>query len=746
MAITELSNKTPIDVYLASGNHDSVGSLRAYLQRIKMNLLFEKLDQGKTSQYLKICIMHIEEKFHHRKDIIFAVMDIIDTVIAELLDRFKLYKLMYTISFGIYDMGFMFSFCDIAAQVGISVYTILRKHRTFLCNEKFKNIMMIQFLHELTDFYMCGELKKEYISNLRLPTRVSKALRNLPSIGSKRNRQAYVDSSSDKNEDKDREYISLPAFIYKKKNIVYNVSTMRVELSPTLFQNNTAKANNKPAIFSSFGDKCSHSEVICFDETDDLSDFEFPGSMWLRSEDDSMEFTRYSNSTGASSNSTSKEQKLVSPSKSTTKENELLKVEEKSLDDCNSTSKFSEFYDRVENKKLLLDFTNKDPQVVEEINNVFADGYVLQEKDHRLFTTLNRLLKMKKSSSKKKSFTAMDVLLDNQKFTIVERLGAGGFGVVYLAARFRKSNNKNSYKAIKIQENNSDWEFYINKVILHRLKKLIEGRLILQPKRSIYYQCEKSLVKIDKNISFGDHSILIMDFVSSGTLLELSNFVKKDKNEVFNEQSKDIIATFFTLELMKIINCLHEIGIIHGDLKADNCMITNYTKDEINQIDFDNDISSLRLIDFGKSVDMHMFSDKNKRFIHNIRKTDFQDCPEVREKRPFNYEIDYYGIAAIAHTLLFNEFIENREHMVNGQKWYSIKRTIPRANRDVWDGFFKTFLNSKLMNEGDDLPLFNLMNLYMDMFKAKLLHNPKTKDVLEEVRITLAKEKQYSYI
>lgn len=742
MVVTELS-RNPIDIYLASGNHDSVGSLKAHLEKIKMDLLFDKFDQGKTSQYVKVCIMHIEEKFHHRKDIIFAVMDIIDTVITDLLDKFKLYKLMYTISFGIYDMGFMFSFCDTAAQIGISVFTILKNHRRFLCNEKFKNVVMIQFIHDLTGFYTYGELKKEYISKLRLPTRVSKALEKLTLIGSKRNRRAYAESSSDEDEDEDSEIVSLPAFIYKKKSLVYNVSTMRVELSPTLVHNNSIKENDKVDILSGFGDKCSETEIICFDETDGLSDLEASGSMSSHVEDDSIEFTRYSNSIGASSDSTSKEQKF-STSKSATKDNEPLKIEEKSLIDCNLTPKFSEFYDREKNNKLLLDFKNKDYQVSRDIQKAFANGYVLQEKDHRLFTTLNRLLKMKNSSSKKKTFTAMDVILDNQKFTIVERLGAGGFGVVYLAARMAKSSNRKSYKAIKIQGNNSDWEFYINKVILYRLKKLIERDRTLQSKKSIYYQCAMSLVKIEKNISFGDHSILIMDFVSSGTLLELSNFVKKDKNGVFDWNSRDIIATFFTLELMKIIKCLHEIGIIHGDLKADNCMITNYTKDAIHKIDLDHDISSLRLIDFGKSVDMHMFDDKNKKFIHNIRKTDFQDCPEVREKRPFNYEIDYYGIAAIAHTLLFNEFIENRMDIEDGERWYSIKRNIPRAIRGIWEEFFKTFLNSKLMYEGDELPMFDEMNFYITVFKTRLLDDPKTNEVLEQVRITLMQEKQHN--
>ncbi|SGZ40961.1 uncharacterized protein HGUI_03161 [Hanseniaspora guilliermondii] len=745
MDVTKLS-RDPIDIYLASGNHDSVGSLKTYLEKIKINLLFEKFEQGKTSQFIKVCIMHIKKKFHHRRDIVFAVMDIIETLITDSLDKFKLYKLMYTLSFGIYDMGFMFSLCDTAAEIGLSVFTILKNHSKVLSNEKFKNFMMIQFINDLNRFYTYGELNKKYISQLRLPNRVSKALTKLTSAGVKRSRQFYENSSSDANEYEDDEYVSLPALIYKKKNLVYNMSTMRAEIGPKLVQNNTIKEIHKPDMFNSSSDNCSEYEIICYDETDNLSDVELTEDIFVKMDDDSIETTKYSNSAEVPSNRNSKEQKPASTSKLTIKGDGMYKIDDKSLEHLDSMPKFSEFYDREKNKQLLLDSKRKDSQAAKEINKAFADGYVLQEKDHKLFTTLNRLLKMKKSSSKKKNFTAMDVMLDNRKYTIFERLGAGGFGVVYLAADFKKSTNIKSYKAIKIQENNSDWEFYINKVISYRLDKLIDSEPISQKTKCIYYQCAKSLVKLEKNISFGDHSIIIMDFVSSGTLLELSNFVKKDKNGLFNEQSRDIIATFFTLELMKIINCLHKVGIIHGDLKADNCMITNYSKDSIYQIDFDNDITSLRLIDFGKSADMQLFDDKNKKFIHNLRKTDFQDCPEVREKRPFNYEIDYYGIAAIAHTLLFNEFIENRMDVVNGERWYSIKRNIPRANRDLWDGFFKTFLNSTLMNEGAELPFFNKMNFYMDKFKEKLLNNPKTNDVLEQVRLTLTKEKQYNSI
>ena len=67
MVVTELS-RNPIDIYLASGNHDSVGSLKAHLEKIKMDLLFDKFDQGKTSQFVKVQIIQT-----HVHDIIWYI-------------------------------------------------------------------------------------------------------------------------------------------------------------------------------------------------------------------------------------------------------------------------------------------------------------------------------------------------------------------------------------------------------------------------------------------------------------------------------------------------------------------------------------------------------------------------------------------------------------------------------------------------------------------------------------------------
>lgn len=717
-------------MYTATESCDSLGPLKTHLEMIRLELLFKKYSQRKTYQYIKVVIAHVQRKFYHRKLIVWALMDLIDSLITKASNRFNLYRIMHTLSIGIYDMGFVFAFCDLAVEAGCCVFTVIRNHKKLLSNESCKNFKMIDFLNELSKFYTYGEIKRTFTDELRLPCRVEAAIKNLSSIGSKRNRDVFVNLTSDDEEIIENKYIYLPSFIYKRKKTFIKSKFSQDDLDST--SNTLNKNDNQQRSSKELSPQARFSE-----ETENLSESVELNKPLMELENDDSNAANNSGYQMTPPLNTGKESKLF------TESGNLLTSKKNVMDESQPKTSYSEFYDRKKHELLLNKPESSNVQIVEEVKAVFAKGHVNQEKNDKLFATLNRLLKMKNSKTKKK-FSIMEVTLDDQKFKIIERLGAGGFGVVYLGVLPNTSTFNMGYKAIKIQASNSDWEFYINKIIAYRLKKLLSDKSVNYQNRCMYQQCAKSLVKIDKAISFGDHSILIMDFVSSGTLLELSNYVKSDKNGLNNEQSRDIIATFFTLELMKIIACMHKIGIIHGDLKADNCMITNLGKESIGQIDYDKDISFLRLIDFGKSTDMNLFKDKNKKFIHNLKVTDDQDCPEVREKRPFNYEIDYYGIAAIAHTLLFNDYIENRMMVVDGHRKYSIKKNIPRASRDVWNGFFEVFLNSAISNEGFDLPFINQMDVYMNIFKQKLLVNPKTSEVLEKVRVTLLEEKHHN--
>ena len=117
---------------------------------------------------------------------------------------------------------------------------------------------------------------------------------------------------------------------------------------------------------------------------------------------------------------------------------------------------------------------------------------------------------------------------------------------------------------------------------------------------------------------------------------------------------------FLTIELLRTVEALHSKGILHGDLKADNCLLRfSPTSDNEWSARYKRDGTDgwenkgIVLIDFGRGIDIRAFRN-DVSFIADWE-TDSQDCPEMRELRPWTYQIDYYGCAAVAHSMLFGK-------------------------------------------------------------------------------------------
>ncbi|KAL6929064.1 hypothetical protein ACO0SA_002401 [Hanseniaspora valbyensis] len=406
---------------------------------------------------------------------------------------------------------------------------------------------------------------------------------------------------------------------------------------------------------------------------------------------------------------------------------------------------YFEFHDT--NLQFQLLYSTKDIKMKSHIKKVFENGYVKLNKEQKLFQILTKLMKMKDSNKNPNE----EVLLDNKKYKIQKQLGAGGFGVVYLATVGSAKKNLFS-KAVKFQNCNCDWEFYISRTIVSRFAEKINSKD--RKRTSFWSDCFKNIANPNKAITFKDHSILVMNYIPTFTLLELSNFIKTDVGGLRSEASRDLIATYYTIQLLKTIEALHSIDIIHGDLKADNCMIRSESSKPDKIPSMLGNYSEkgqngwcergIFLIDFGKSMDMRLFDDgNNTKFIHNLEKTDEQDCPEIRNMSPFNYEIDYYGIAAISHTLLFCDYIETRKLKqtgtnTDGKYVYELKRKVPRISRDLWPEFFDTFINSK-MYSSEQWPMIDVLQSFRHRFEQRILNNNKLHILIKEIEESMKK-------
>src|SRR5690606_22388032 len=109
------------------------------------------------------------------------------------------------------------------------------------------------------------------------------------------------------------------------------------------------------------------------------------------------------------------------------------------------------------------------------------------------------------------------------------------------------------------------------------------------------------------------------------------------------------------------------------------------------------DKKGMVLIDFGRGIDMRVFQPKVQ-FIADW-KPDATDCAEIREMRPWTYQIDYHGAAGVIHTLLFGKYIETvvdrSDAIVGGtSKRYKISSSLKRYwQQDIWSEVFDVLLN-----------------------------------------------------
>ncbi|ODV89061.1 hypothetical protein CANCADRAFT_28450 [Tortispora caseinolytica NRRL Y-17796] len=246
-------------------------------------------------------------------------------------------------------------------------------------------------------------------------------------------------------------------------------------------------------------------------------------------------------------------------------------------------------------------------------------------------------------------------------------LGKGAYAPVYLGF-----TSEGEQVAVKIESPANIWEYYIMREIENRSNVDIS---------SITKSIELSV--------YSDASVLVMKYHNQGTTMDLINTLYSQ-----GQKLDESISMLLTLDLLRTVNLIHGCGIIHGDLKPDNCMVRlNGLVPECRFSRHSEDWKNygVALIDFGRSIDLTAF---NELVLFSANwKTDNQDCTEIREGLRWKYQMDYFGVAAIVHCLLFGSYIEtNRNPRTNEVE---LKSPLKRYwSSDIWAPLFKQLLNS----------------------------------------------------
>jgi len=339
-----------------------------------------------------------------------------------------------------------------------------------------------------------------------------------------------------------------------------------------------------------------------------------------------------------------------------------------------------------------------------------------------------------KTSNQRDNIPAQPIITlpSSASYSIKRELGKGAFAPVYLVENNEldededismQDDRRNYLEALKMETPPTPWEFYITRVAHTRIGT----------KRAT-----ESIVRVHELHLFRDEAFLILDYHPFGTLLDLVNLVATPNSSLHTTSGTvdEPLVMFFTIELLRTLDALHANNVLHGDLKADNCLIrfpmsstsSDGTATSSSSTSWSNRYvrdgtdgwreRGLVLIDLGRGIDMSLYR-KDVGFIADW-KTDSQDCPEMREMRPWTYQVDYYGVACVVHSLLFGKYIETMtvpsssaaargmeggdERSAGGRgKEYKITMGLKRYwQQEIWGELFDVLLNPGKYTEGEE--------------------------------------------
>ena len=280
---------------------------------------------------------------------------------------------------------------------------------------------------------------------------------------------------------------------------------------------------------------------------------------------------------------------------------------------------------------------------------------------------LNKFAKtrLRRSQNSRVSLSTADgheLQLGDKEYEVMEKIGEGGFGAVFSAVDLQRRDDLEDDEdeevalvAIKVESPTALWEA----VVLDRLHSRLDAALA------------KSIIRHQALFAFADESFLVLNYSSQGTLLDLVN-----KAQALNiapatsgapQAMDEILAIFFTIELLRLVEGLHSAGFIHGDLKIDNCLLRleNIPEAEGGNAAWSPQYArdgsegwshkGVRLIDFGRAIDMQLWPAGERQQFLADWPVDERDCTEIKEGHSWSYQTDYAGLASVAYCMLFGK-------------------------------------------------------------------------------------------
>ena len=195
-------------------------------------------------------------------------------------------------------------------------------------------------------------------------------------------------------------------------------------------------------------------------------------------------------------------------------------------------------------------------------------------------------------------------------YEMLDEIGEGKFGLVKLGIHY-KTKERVAIKIIKKEAMNvSDLE-------------LVKGEI------DIMKLCRHpNVVRLLDHFENSEFIFIVMEYLSGG---DLGNHLQV-KNFQFTEKR----AAEIMFQIANGLNYLHSYGVLHRDLKPDNCMISDNT-----------DNATIKIMDFGLSKVLA----PHERVNDGFGTLSFV-APEVLIRQPYNKQIDIWSMGIMLYYML----------------------------------------------------------------------------------------------